>query len=380
MTMKQLFLMFLCLLFFAGTGYSQMNTAIDGNARKADDRFTYWNNVEVAVPAFFAESWRDPKFRAALGVSDEYYQEILASERDARGSISEYPGYREAQQEYDDAIKALTGLRGAFGQIIPQDANAEALNRFNEAAGRLESMSLEFLAGANQRRTEAFDNALTPELKQKMREVPLAVVASGERPAFLPSAFAALNLTDAQWEQMERIKRELEPEFERHLEICADVTPIWFAKTFDAIQEARRATIDAELSDEDKQKVRQEIRRKILMEDTEYQRILNEVNFSARTFTTLFTARVKEILNDEQRRRFTELIDNPPLHVRIHLQRLREQRGESTRASEEGKSDSAGADKDVWIPGPNAWRPGDPIPPGAYRQERGTRDFPRQED
>ena len=41
----------------------------------------------------------------------------------------------------------------------------------------------------------------------------------GETPVIVPYLFEALNLTDAQKGAMERIKKELEPEFEKHLGI-----------------------------------------------------------------------------------------------------------------------------------------------------------------
>ena len=73
-----------------------------------------------------------------------------------------------------------------------------------------------------------------------------------------------------------------------------------------------------------------------------------------------------DVLTDEQWRRLQDLIDNPPAHARVLVQKLREQRGET----EENKNN-------IWVPGPGSWRPGDPIPE-VYRIQRNTRgNFPR---
>jgi len=85
--------------------------------------------------------------------------------------------------------------------------------------------------------------------------------------------------------------------------------------------------------------------------------------------------RMFDVLTDEQYARVIDLIDNPPDYVVALLKRWREQSGES----EESKEVEEGEKSGVWIPGPNSWRPGDPIP-GAYRIERETRSrFPRAE-
>jgi len=343
----------------------------------------YWSNVEIATPGHFSTSWRDPDFRAALGVSEEYYQNIIASQRDARGSISEHPGYREAWQEHREAQQAFhlaVGLPPHAGtpMINLQLLNEEQLTAFNrsqEAGQRLESITSDFLAAANRRSAEALDNALTPELKRQFQEVPLMEMVLGENPFFSPSAFAALNLTDAQGEQMEQIKHELEPEFERHLEIYVEGNGILFDRSIEAFHEAARAEREARLRGEDTQGI-SAIQRRILMEDTEYQRALDEVYSSARAFARLFTTRVFEILNNEQRRRLQGLINNPPLHVRLHIQRLRrEQWGQHEEGERAGTA--AGVGREIWVPGPDAWRPGDPIPVQLEERERSR--FPQDE-
>ncbi|MDR0326883.1 MAG: hypothetical protein LBI05_01160, partial [Planctomycetaceae bacterium] len=338
---------------------------------------------ENLTPGFFGDSWSgDPEFRAALGVSEEYYQKIRASERDAWGSLSENPEYQELLREFEGTFRTVwgvepgsnAGMNAEMREERERIAGAEALNRLRELGASIELKEQEFLAGANKREREAFDNALTPELKQKFQEIPLAVMASGETSPLFPSAFEALNLTDAQRKQMEQIKKELEPEFEKHLEICADAHLIMFAKYAEAFKESIRAAREAELRGEDGQKARRETERRFLIEDSEYQAVLDKVNSSTKAFARLFTTRMSEILTDAQRKRLQDLVDNPPEYVRIHIQKLRRARGERTGTSEEGENKGTDGTKDIWTPGPDSWKPGDPLPE-VLRDKEGN--FPR---
>jgi Spy/CpxP family protein refolding chaperone len=78
---------------------------------------------------------------------------------------------------------------------------------------------------------DVIENALTPEQKQKLKEAQLATMA--EIPIIAPSMFEALGLTDTQSQQMEGIKKELEPEFAKNLESFADNSMIIVNKMFD---------------------------------------------------------------------------------------------------------------------------------------------------
>jgi hypothetical protein len=43
----------------------------------------------------------------------------------------------------------------------------------------------------------------------------------GEQSLFSPDTFDILNLTDAQKQEMQKIKKELEPEFDKNLDVIA---------------------------------------------------------------------------------------------------------------------------------------------------------------
>jgi len=317
---------------------------------------------------------RDPEFRTALGVSDEFYREILASVRNAAGNLHDNPEYREAMEECLDALEALTGQRGLFGQSIPLDGDEKTLNRLREADQRLQSMRQEFLDGTSQRHTAAFEEALTPELKQKIQESWLA--AMGETSMFSPSVFEVLNLTDAQRELMERIKKELEPELEKHLEIYGRNAAMILERVNTALRE-RQAELASFVRVGNAQEGLGAFLR-ALQEEPEHKRLLDESYASSKAFATLFRTRMSEILTDGQRWRLQGLIDNPPPHARLLIQRLQREQWGQYEVEEETSAAAGGAGRDIWVPGAGAWRPGDHIP-GTYRRDtRGN--FPRQEN
>ena len=250
-----------------------------------------------------------------------------------------------------------------------QNADEEKLNRLREAERKMQSLQTEIALENDRRSIAAFEKAITPELDQKIQEAWLA--AMGETSTISPRLFEVLNLTDAQRQQMERIKKELEPEWEKHREICGNNA----AK----ILEIHNVALS-------KPEVQREINviglhawsRKLAAEP-EYRKLLDASRASSKALATLLRTRMSEILNDDQRRRLQDLTENPPPYARLLIQRLRENRGEkNTGAKEEGGSERAGGDKDIWVPGPDSWKPGDPIPEGSRRERNESGNFPRE--
>ena len=377
MKTKLVSLTLLCLILFAGTGKSQPTTQIQQDRERYERSLRYYwdgggggywdgGGRGAGASARTQELLRDPKFRAALGVSDEYYQKILGSGRNVSGHISEHPGFLEAEQEYSEALQAVTGNPHPIGLPALPDADEKAMKRFQEAAKRVESMHHEWGESAQQRRDVAFEDAITPELRLKIQEAHLA--AMGETPTIVPHLFEALHLTDAQRRQMDRIKKELESEFEKHLGIYAHNASMILAR------------VEAAIPQKNPQEDLKTFMRK-LEEEPEHKKLLDESYTSGKTFAALFRTRMLEILTEEQQKRLQELVANPPLHARILIQRLRREHwGQHTESMGEGACADTGVGTEVWGPGPDSWRPGDPLPE-IYRQEKDTgRTFPREEN
>jgi Ni/Co efflux regulator RcnB len=108
-----------------------------------------------------------------------------------------------------------------------------------------------------------------------------------------------------------------------------------------------------------------EITRKQIGEDQG--KIGNETEVIVKRFAVQFKTQMFDTLTDAQWLRLQNMVDNPTRPVKMMLDKM--------KAGRENKEK-----KDEWMPGPNSWRPGDPIPE-QYRQERNERRqlFPRGE-
>jgi hypothetical protein len=205
--------------------------------------------------------------------------------------------------------------------------------------------------------SDGIENILTPEQKQKRNESFLA--SMGEMPIISLNMFEALGLTDAQKEEMAKIKKELEPEFEQHLEDFANSEMILRNKILDELEKQG-------VKNHKEMQEKTPAAKKKLADDPEYKTIETEMQSKTKAFATKFKTRMFDVLTDGQWKRLQELIDNPPAHAKVWLEKLKAQKEKTEKSGE-------------WTPGPNSWRPGNPIPEG-YRQERNTRSrFPRAE-
>jgi hypothetical protein len=318
---------------------------------------------------------RDPEFRAALSISDEYYQEILSSIH--RGRITENPEYRKTEQEFHDLFTEVWGVEPWRNSMMSNQefeerkraAGPEVMKRLQETGAKLEAMKREFADGASQRRpVAANEDPLSPELRQKILEAQLA--AMGETTWISPLLFEVLNLTDTQREEMERIKKELEPELERHIETYANNMVLMKDRESAAFQafiqreainagERLNAEIYQRQVDITGDRVNTAIRKRQLVQiapgvkieqelaellrqvwaEPECRKLLDESYTSGKAFAALFKSRMLEILDGEQRKRLQELTDNPPPHARVLIQRLRR---EHWGQGEEVKGESAG--------------------------------------
>ena len=141
---------------------------------------------------------RDPAFRAALGISDEYYQEIrvrVHNARDAVGSLPPPPELIEAGQEREAAYLVVFGKRQhelpasmIFDHRNFNEEQLKAFNRIKELDVKINSIQREIYFETEPQRiaaeTATFAEALSPELKQKMLEAQLA--AMGETSMISP--------------------------------------------------------------------------------------------------------------------------------------------------------------------------------------------------
>jgi Ni/Co efflux regulator RcnB len=300
------------------------------------DMYAQWDGEDFSSMTRWLLRDQDPYMRTALGISDEQHQKF--EDMWSRGRPITDP-------EHMKLVMVDMDVRSRAQNDPNMAVDEELANRYFEA--RRKARAWDIIPDH-----EDTINLLTPEQIRKIREIQLSLM--GEQGLFSPDTYDVLNLTDAQKQEMQKIKKELEPEFEKNLEIIANGQVI--LSTID--RELRKGSLDIEEQNRSYQK---------LKELPEYKRIMAEKRNIEKAFSAKFRTRMFDVLTDEQWARLQNLIDNPPRHALVFLDKLRERRGESEKA-------------DGWQPGPNSWRPGDPIPE-EYRQERNTRKrFPREEN
>jgi len=335
MKTKRFLISVLCLglLLFALAGYAQtsdiqasVKQRIEKIAIKSAHR-SQWYDANIIFVFMLDGMVKAPEIRVALNISDELHNQIHST------IYSESKGFRDSP-EYKELEKELESPE--FQKILMthnvEDADEETQNKFLDIHRKMELLGYKLCA-------DALNKVLPPELKQKIGEAHL--VSMGETPIYSPSMFVALNLTDAQKQEIEKIKEECEPEFEQYCDIAADYAMILSAK----IQE-----VAAKESGEYLKRIQNA--QKIMEESPEYKKMFSELQIRYNLFITKFKPKMFDVLTDEQWKRLQELNDNPPEHAKVYIKIFKEQRVAVSR----------------W----DVLQSGETIP-GAYRKERNAR-------
>ena len=347
MTPKRLFIAVLCLFVFAVIGHARQTDSASGDFLSLDDQLFANALSKVMVRQFWdgrgadlaiAERLDEPDIRVAFGISDEQYQQF----EDNYNAIGESPEICKREEEIEDEIKT-----------IPDnwEDDEKAIKKVQEISEKMDLV----VSGKLNAAADSFDNMLTPEQKQKIQESQLANMA--EMPIISTSMFEALNLTDDQKQQMKKIKKELEPEFEQTFKNWISGELTMENKILNALKKEENAKMNMD---------RDAMRKKLIAEDPEFKRI-HEKNLSGgKAFATKFKIKMFDVLTDEQWKKLQKLIDDPPEHAKILGKKLREMTGANEK-------------DEAWQPGPNSWKPGDAIPE-EYRKKRETKKpFPQAE-
>ena len=311
---------------------------------------TMWNGQGTGL------MFGNTEFREILGVSEEQNRQF----EDAVEKI-----FERMMSEMEERAKAFMQSLG----FDPENPDVEAFQVLDsEMMTEYSEMMMEFSSIYEQVAelkinaiSEVSESVLFPEQIQSIREMQLA--AMGETPFISPGAFEALGLTDDQRKELERIKKEFEPEFEENLDI--------FVKNMLKLQKTLYGRNPGESQEE--------AMKRLMAENPEVRQMMEEVQTQSREFSERVRMRMFDVLTDEQWMRLQELIDNPPEHARLFIRMVRESMGlgeheESETASESEDTETRG----MWMPGPDSWRPGMPVPE-SYRQQRNERRFPSRQ-
>jgi hypothetical protein len=361
------------------------------------------------VTSFMLLTMGEEDFQQALGFTEEKLVSIAAS-------TDVHTATMEARME-----EIGTSM---FNFVFPPDGASPSDESLNEFLATIETSLSQAISQTVQDVDSALAEHFTAEQTQQLLELQIALMPV--MPFANPQAFEALDLTDEQREHLKELQKELEPDYEKMLdqfvddmmltqekrgatssglyetewdEVFVEITP----EVKKMIEEGRivlpdnfppeemekimneegisNARMFKAVSPEEQEKREQEIRER-LMQDPEYKSAMERMSTQGREFQERFKSRMFEVLTAEQREKFMRLINNPPEYAKKMRETLKEMFGEMGIVFEDGEASdgqqAAAEEKAIWVPGPNSWRPGMPLPVGVpVRQSPGR--FPREE-
>jgi hypothetical protein len=373
MKTKLLFTIILCLLFFTFTSLAQRTeqvTVTSDDYRQHEQSPKMEIGRQAGMRAFHRAQWEGanpmvqyyilntPDIREAWGITDEQYQQVQNLQMSA--SFQNFPEFQAQVAMYDQ------------NDPFMYNADEETLAKYRDVTERLQ-MKLALSSA------EAVDNILTADQRQMVNE--FTISTSSGSVVFAPSMFEALGLTDDQRQEMEKIKKEFEPQFEKNIEEEIITRQIGEQKWRDEL-EKRGMDPTKQLTGQQMM----EIGNEMMENDPEFAKISHDAHANRVAFSTQFKTKMFDVLTDEQWDRFEKLVGNFPEYYTAHLKKWQAGGNEAVKKDEtqgetqKGEGKKVEAEKPIWTPGPNSWRPGDPIPE-EYRQERTRRrgGFPRAE-
>ena len=286
---------------------------------------------------------------AELGLTEEQKQQFAPFYR------GNEMGMEVAQRVYGnptpELIQAMEARRAAQ---LPDDPNFEHATEEQKTAFREATMRhLSFLAGGLQ---DLVEETLTPEQLLQVRKLEMQLMPELGIP--FPSMFDPLDLTDEQKEEMNQIADEMKAEFDRLTLEEAQLKGERLVATY-GLLEGKSFT-----SQEEFQKAMQEVHRQFVPSEAMRKKAL-DLRERGSKFTTLLQSRLMNVLTDEQLDKMQRIMDESPEFVKQVLAEFKKRQEEQAKAP-------------GYVPGPDSWRPGDPVP-AQFREERQHGRFPRSE-
>ena len=296
------------------------------------------HNANLGVVQFLGNDY----FREGIGISEEQRQKI---HKEVLGTSM----YDHVKNELD-YISLMDKLENEFNPWHP-NATTETLEKF--AALHMERDEM-----VKNKHLSLFYGNLTADQIQKVNEFHISYMSETE--FVFPGMFEALGLSDEQKQQLDNVQNEIMPELDKHIEKQL------------VLEAKRKEKMDEILKNVTDQKERERLQFHDI--DTTkkvwdaLQTESNEVKESGKKLADSLKIKMFDVLTDEQWERLIKLTDDPPEYIKKLLEQQRKWKE---------ASDDADSKPEAWAPGPNSWKPGDPIPEG-YRQQRQERGrFPR---
>jgi len=248
--------------------------------------------------------------------------------------------------EYIQAIQAVQAAE------LPDDPFFERATEEQKNAWRsAQADAIGLLVSVMQ--TEVMET-LTPEQMLQVRKLEMQLMPALGIP--FPSMFDPLDLTDDQKEEMNSIADEMKAEFDRLV-------------MEEALLKGERVSATVELlkgksfaSFEELQKSRQEAFRQFVPGDAIRKKAV-DLQERGIKFVTLLQNRLMDVLTDEQLDRMQQIMDESPEFVKQVLAEF--------KATQERQKQTP-----TYVPGPDSWRPGMPLPV-QVKEQRKSGNFPR---
>jgi Spy/CpxP family protein refolding chaperone len=303
------------------------------------------NGRSTNVMAFMAvEMGGDEEFIQSLGITDEQRQNMTEVNDKTNDVLSDMLGPAMG-----------TAMENIFPLLVEGSASEETINDF---VATFETTISQAFSQATQDLDSALADVFTPEQTQAMLEVQIAI--SPALPFFNPQAFEALDLTDEQREHLKAVQTELNPDVEKMLDQFVEdwVMIIIGGDEGDEIEEMDEEGI------------------------SEYKAALERMQKSGGELKDRLRERMFEVLTAEQKKKFLQLLNNPPEYAKKMRESLKEMFGMLGMGLEEtdGGKQEAADEKPQGVPGPNSWRPGMPLPGGLPERQMSPGRFPREEN
>jgi hypothetical protein len=286
------------------------------------------------------------EIREGIGISREQVQRIQSTMQSLGDNMPNEPAVQPIRAELERFMAETQG-----GPFAP-NATPEIQQRFFELQTNLEMTVHETAIGKLQ---SVISENLAPGQLQKVKE--FQVSAMSENPMLTANLFDALDLTSTQKQRLDGIKKELEPEFTKNIDKMAETQ--WKMQTL--VRNELGKSLDNITDPEERKRITEEMVRKIQESNPEIQREMRNVMESTVEMANRLKSKMSDVLTSEQKKRMSDLIDNPPEFVKKMI----------------GKMAETGSAPDVWVPGPNSWKPGDPLP--IAPRETSKKRFPRSE-
>jgi len=304
-------------------------------------------------------------FREGVGISEEQLQRIMQSPHNL---LENDPRVRQIREEMME-FQTQNG-----DPFFGENASEATRRQFVELQMRMETTVQDFIMETT---TNAMQQNLAPEQIQRIKEAQISTMSAV--PIISPSMFEALDLSDAQKRQLDGIKNEMQPEFEKRVNAMVDMQMT--QRTMQKNVQESLERINQITDPDERRRLLENLQATIDRVSPEIHRAMHEVQETGRAFSDALKFRMFDVLTDAQWSRMVDLIDNPPEYIRKMFAERNAVGQQSGQSPDSGWVPGADAwQPGGWVPGADAWRPGDTIPEG-YRIERNTRrGFPRGEE